>query len=172
MAAGFALTGRTSFLAFVLGSAAVTAGVCLHLPMLWMGRHHGFNMAGMAMDNGMLAGMALIVAGFGLAAFGLLPRAPVAASDAADIVVAAPEDARLTAAHWRLMLVLVVALIIDTRKPASLGFTIPGMIDGMECTLDGFAGAVRRVIGTVFGSVVWGMIADTYGRQARSCCPR
>ena len=38
-----------------------------------------------------------------------------------------PEDAPLGPAHWGLMVVLVVALIIDMMKPATLGFTIDGM---------------------------------------------
>ncbi|MGH1561039.1 hypothetical protein ACRAWD_31655 [Caulobacter segnis] len=61
--------------AFWLGCLLVTAGVVLHLPMYWMGRNMGFRLAGMPMDAGMLWGMAVILAGIGLAAFGLLPRA-------------------------------------------------------------------------------------------------
>jgi putative MFS transporter len=37
----------------------------------------------------------------------------------------APEDAPLSRAHWTLMVALVVALVIDVMKPASLGFTGP-----------------------------------------------
>lgn len=168
MPSSHALTGRTSFLAFVLGSAAVTAGVVLHLPMFLMARHHGFVMAGMPMDRGMLAGMVLIVGGVLLAAFGLLPRKRAHAGDgSAEIVVAAPEDAPLSAAHWRLMLVLVIALIIDVMKPASLGFTIPGMIKeyGVPRETVSLVPFVA-LIGTVVGSILWGMIADTYGRKA------
>jgi hypothetical protein len=76
----------------------------------------------------MYVGMGLIIVGVGIAAYGLLPKdigKQLAASQ--DIVVSPPEDAPLTAAHWKLMAVLVVALIIDVMKPASLGFTIPGM---------------------------------------------
>src|SRR3546814_15062828 len=81
------------------------------------------------MYNGMMAGMGLIVGGIGLSAWGLLPRnlaQHMAASG--ELVVSAPEDAPLSWAHWRLMAVLVVALIIDVMKPAALGFVIPGMI--------------------------------------------
>ncbi len=45
-----------------------------------------------------------------------------------DIVVSPPEDAPLGPAHWALMAVLVIALIIDIMKPATLGFTLPGMM--------------------------------------------
>ena len=151
--------------AFMVGVLFVTAGVLLHLPMLWMGRAMGFRMAGLAMDPAMLSGMGLIVAGIGLAAFGLLPREH-GHSDA-SLVVAAPEDAPLSWAHWRLMLVLVVALGIDIMNPASLGFTIPGMVAEY--------GVPREVVslvpffallGTVVGSFAWGVIADLYGRKA------
>jgi putative MFS transporter len=69
---------RRNSVAFWLGSAAVAAGVLLHLPMVWMARDMGFMLASMPMDSDMLWGMALIVAGIGLACYGLLPK-PIAA---------------------------------------------------------------------------------------------
>jgi putative MFS transporter len=154
--------------AFVLGVAAVTTGVVLHLPMFWMGRDMGFRMAGMPMDGGMIAGMGMIIAGVGVAAYGLLPRdvsRQIAASN--GLVVAAPEDAPLSWAHWRLMLVLVVALVIDIMKPASLGFTIPGMVReyGVPRATVSLV-PFFALLGTVVGSFVWGVIADIYGRKA------
>jgi putative MFS transporter len=65
------------------------------------------------------------------------------------------------------MAVLVIALIIDVMKPASLGFTVPGMISEY--------GVPKKTVslvpffalaGTVTGSVLWGWIADIYGRKA------
>lgn len=154
--------------AFVLGVAAVTIGVLLHLPMFWMGRDMGFRMVGMPMDSGMIAGMYLIVAGIAVAAYGLLPRnlsQQMAASS--RIAVSAPEDAPLSWAHWRLMGVLVIALVIDIMKPASLGFTIPGMIDeyGVPRATVSLVPFVA-LVGTVLGSFVWGWVADIYGRKA------
>jgi putative MFS transporter len=71
----------------------------------------------MPMDGTMIAGMVLIVLGTMVAAYGLLPRNVTAQrAAAADIVIAAPEDAPLGAAHWRLMAVLVIALIIDVMN--------------------------------------------------------
>jgi putative MFS transporter len=162
------LSDRRWLLAFVLGVIAVTLGVVLHLPMFWMGRHNHFMLAGMPMGMDMVAGMALIVGGIGVAAYGLLPRnvsGILAASH--DIVVSPPEDAPLSAAHWILMAVLVIALVIDIMKPASLGFTIPGMIDeyrvsNARASLLPFS----ALVGTVVGSVIWGIIADIYGRKA------
>ena len=116
----------------------------------------------------MLGGMGLIRLGTAVAAYGLLPRDVAAQrAAAAGIIVAAPEDAPLSAAHWGLMAVLVIALVIDVMKPASLGFTVPGMI--------GEYGVPKRTVslvpffalaGTVTGSVLWGWIADVYGRKA------
>jgi putative MFS transporter len=116
----------------------------------------------------MVVGMALIVGGVAVAAYGLLPRNLSQQREAAGAIeIAAPEDAHLTLAHWGLMLVLVVALIIDVMKPASLGFTIPGMtgeyqVEKKTAALVPFF----ALIGTVTGSIVWGVIADIYGRKA------
>src|SRR5919204_301957 len=71
------------------------------------------------------------------------------------------------AAHWTLLCTLIVALTIDVMKPASLGFTIPGMIreyhvSAAEASLVPFF----ALVGTVVGSVVWGVLADLYGRKA------
>ena len=122
------LSDRRGTWAFALGVIAVTAGVLLHLPMFLMGRMTHYRLYGMPMGAEMYVGMAAIIAGVAIAAYGLLPRNIAEQLTASqEIVVTPPEDAPLSAAHWTLMLVLVVALGIDIMKPASLGFTIPGM---------------------------------------------
>jgi putative MFS transporter len=162
------LSDRRGLWAFVLGVIAVTAGVLMHLPMFLMGRMTHFRLYGMPMGNEMIAGMAAIILGFAIAAYGLLPKnisKQLAASQ--EIVVSPPEDAPLSRAHWILMAALVVALIIDIMKPASLGFTIPGMVSEY-----GVPKASASLVpffaltGTVVGSIVWGVIADIYGRKA------
>src|SRR5512141_2177062 len=162
------LSDRRGLFAFILGVLAVTAGVLLHAPMFWMGRNMHFMLVGMPMGTDMMAGMALIVGGVAVAAYGLLPRNISGILSASqDIVVSPPEDAPLSRAHWSLMAVLVIALIIDIMKPASLGFTIPGMVKeygvpkAMASLVPFFA-----LTGTVVGSIVWGIIADVYGRKA------
>ncbi len=160
--------GRQGVWAFGLGCIAVTIGVLLHLPMFWMGRNMGFVLAGMPMDPGMIFGMFMIIAGIGIAAYGLLPRGVgEQVRSGARIAVAAPEDAKLSPAHALLMVVLVVALIIDVMKPASLGFVMPGLIKEYGVT-KAQASLVPffALIGTVTGSILWGIIADIYGRKA------
>ena len=84
-----------------------------------------------------------------------------------DIVVSPPEDAPLSPAHWGLMSILVIALIIDIMKPATLGFTLPGMMNEYhvtKATVSAFP--FSALSGTVLGSIIWGWLADIYGRKA------
>ena len=70
-------------------------------------------------------------------------------------------------AHWRLMVVLTIALVIDVMKPASLGFVVPGMTSEYarrQATVAWLPFAA--LCGTVVGSVLWGWLADLYGRRA------
>jgi putative MFS transporter len=166
--ATFDFSVRRSSLAFFAGAALVTIGVVMHLPMFWMGRGMGFMLAGMPMEPEMYAGMAAILVGCGVAAYGLLPRSE-ALSHAHDPIVTLtpPEEAPLTKAHWTVMAALSLALVIDIMKPASLGFVLPGMRAEYD-----LGGAVvswlpfSALTGTVAGSFIWGALADIYGRRA------
>jgi MFS transporter, putative metabolite:H+ symporter len=146
----------------------VTGGVIMHAPMFLMGRQNHFILAGMPIGWDMVAGMAAIVGGCAIAAYGLLPSniaTQLAASQ--DIVVSPPEDQPLSPAHWGLMSVLVIALIIDIMKPATLGFTLPGMMTEYhvtKATVSAFP--FSALTGTVVGSIIWGWLADIYGRKA------
>src|SRR3954451_10443934 len=162
------LSDRRGIWAFVLGVIMVTGGVLMHAPMFLMGRHNHFILYGMPIGWDMVVGMVAIVLGCGIAAHGLLPRdiaRQLAASE--DIVVSPPEDAPLSRAHWGLMSVLVIALIIDIMKPATLGFTLPGMMTEYhvtKATVSSFP--FSALAGTVIGSLIWGWLADIYGRKA------
>ena len=161
------LSDRRGLWAFVLGVVLVTSGVLLHLPMFLMGRMTHFRLYGMPMGNEMIVGMGAIILGIAIAAYGLLPRNLSSQLAASQVIVSPPEDAPLSRAHWILMCVLVIALIIDIMKPASLGFTIPGMVSEYQVP-KATASLVPffALTGTVIGSVVWGIIADIYGRKA------
>jgi putative MFS transporter len=160
------LSQRRARWAFITGCIAVTAGVLLHLPMFWMGRNMGFELAGMPMDPGMIWGMALIVAGIIVAGYGLLPR-HMAGAEPPQVKVTPPEDAPLTLAHWLLMAALTMALVIDVMKPASLGFVVPGMVKEYQAPAHTVAWLpFSALAGTVLGSIVWGALADIYGRRA------
>src|SRR5579885_2525971 len=158
-------TSWSSRLAFWGGSALVTAGVILHLPMFLMGRATGYRLVGMPMSSGMLMGMAFIVLGIAGAAYGLLP--PRQPQHASQLSIAPPEDAPLTKAHWIQLALLAIALVIDVMKAASLGFVVPGM--RAEYGLSFSAVAVLpfvALLGTTTGSFIWGALADIYGRRA------
>lgn len=151
-------------LAFWSGCLLVTVGALLHLPMFLMARHMGYVLAGMPMDAGMLWGMALIVAGVGFSGYGLLP---VSTRVVGRVTAHPADDARLTGAHVALMAVLAAALVVDVMKPASLGFVLPGM--RAEYGLSKAAAAwlpFSALSGTLAGSLVWGVLADIYGRRA------
>ncbi len=152
--------------AFWCGSTMVAVGVTLHFPMFWMGRKMGFRLVGMPMDTGMLIGMALIILGVLVTAYGLLPpRHP--AERVSHGVISPPEDAPLTTAHWIQIGLIGIALVIDVMKAATLGFVIPGM--RTEYGLGSASIAVLPVValtGTTVGSFIWGALADIYGRRA------
>src|SRR3982750_152727 len=162
------LSDRRGIWAFVLGVIMVTGGVVMHAPMFLMGRHNHFILYGMPIGWDMILGMAAIVAGCGIAAYGLLPRDIARQLTASqEIIVSPPEDAPLSRAHWMLMSVLVIALIIDIMKPATLGFTLPGMMSEYhvtKATVSSFP--FSALTGTVIGSIIWGVLADVYGRKA------
>jgi MFS transporter, putative metabolite:H+ symporter len=158
-------------LAFWAGCALIVAGVFAHAPMFLMGRHTGWQMVGMPMTAGMWAGMAAIPAGLALASFGLMPhlaqmrRALQGPGGAVHFHVA--DGVPLNRAHWTLVAVLTVALVVDVMKPATLGFVLPGMrVEyGIDTPTAGLL-PLAALTGTTLGSVLWGRIADLFGRRA------
>ena len=157
-------------LAFWFGCALVTAGVCLHLPMYVMAAPMHYRLAGMPMDPGMLLGMVLIPAGVLLAGWGLMPRLAqvrLTAHGVERLHWHVADSVPLNRAHWTLVTVLAVALTIDVMKPASIAFVMPGMAReyGIGMSRAGWL-ALSALIGTAAGSVVWGRLADVFGRRA------
>ena len=156
--------------AFWLGCVVVAAGVCLHLPMYVMAAPMHFHLAGMPMDPGMLLGMVLIPGGVLLAAWGLMPRLAqvrLTTHGGNRLQWHVADGVPLNRAHWTLVFVLAIALTIDVMKPASIAFVMPGMVReyGIGMSKAGWL-ALSALIGTAVGSVVWGRLADVFGRRA------
>jgi putative MFS transporter len=173
-------TGATSGIAYAhprlfgVGVAAVTAGVLLHLPMYVDSASAGYRMAGMPMDQEMRAGMALIVAGFGLAVYGLLPRRGQIVSATDRVRVETLDDAPINRAHVLLLVVLALAVTIDVMKPVTLGFVAPGVAREYGLRSPANPGGhtpvallpLMGITGTMIGSVLWGWLGDRIGRRA------
>ena len=130
-----------------------------------------YHVAAMPMSAPMLAGMASILTGLALTAWGLIPagslwRPAHAAGDTA-VFFRTMDDARLTRQHWGLLLILGVARVVDVIKPATLGFAVPGMKGEYRMTISQVAGfPMVALTGTTLGSLLWGVLADRIGRRA------
>lgn len=148
-----------------IGATLVLIGVLLHVPDFLMSAEHDFVMAHMGMGLAMSAGMVLLVVGTVIAVSGLLP--PRSTRTTSGLRFSALDDAPLSRAHKMLVVVLFIALVIDTMKPASLGFTVPGMaaeygLTRPQVSMFPFV----ALCGMVVGSIVWGYLGDIIGRRA------
>ena len=156
--------------AFWLGCALITAGVFAHLPMFMMGEHTHWQMVGMPMTTEMWVGMGMIPVGLALAAFGLMPRLALmrqALHGDRHVHFHIADGVPLNAEHWKLVVVLVIALAVDVMKPATLGFVMPGM--SLEYAIAESTASLLALValtGTTVGSVLWGRVADLFGRRA------
>ena len=158
-------------LAFWIGCLAVTAGVCLHMPMYIMAAPMHYHLAGMAMDTPMAIGMFLIPAGVLLAGYGLMPHLAQLRQNmhghGDHLYFHIADGVPLNREHWKLVIVLAMALTVDVMKPASIAFVMPGMAHEYAITKStaGYL-ALSALTGTAVGSVLWGRIADLFGRRA------
>jgi putative MFS transporter len=160
---------------FWLGAFLVTLGVGFHLPMYIRSAAMNFHVAGMPVDGTMLIGMALILGGTAAGWYGLLPAeqtrdsAPDMMAAFAELSTDAPRgsEEKLNWAHCQLLLILILAVVIDSMKPASLGFVIPGTAQeyGLPREIVAFF-PLCALTGLTIGSYVWGVIADRVGRRA------
>lgn len=128
-----------------------------------------FHMAGMAMDNTMLIGMMMIPIGVAFSCYGLMPRlARLRLNNNTDIIqFHVADNSPLNKQHIKLVIALLIAVIVDVMKPATLGFVMPGMTREYEISNE-TAGtlALIALTGTALGSVLWGRMADVLGRRA------
>ncbi|MGZ8998875.1 MAG: MFS transporter [Allosphingosinicella sp.] len=145
---------------------AIAVGVLLHLPMLRMAHQMGNRIVGMPMDPSMWAGMVLIIAGVPAAIYGALPRQRARRDPEARTLYEAPDSTPLNRWHAGVLSVLILGLVIDVMKPATLGFVLPGMSHEYgisRATVAWFP--LTALLGTTIGSFVWGWMADRYGRR-------
>lgn len=157
--------------AFWFGCALIVAGVFAHMPMFMMGEHTHWQMVGMPMTTEMWVGMAIIPIGLVFAAYGLMPRLEQMRNarhgDAGHLHFHVADGVRLNFEHWKLVTVLVIALAVDVMKPATLGFVVPGM--SVEYGISKPSASLLALValtGTTVGSIVWGRVADLFGRRA------
>ena len=152
---------------FWSGCVAVSAGVLLHMPMYAESLRGGHHMSDMPIGWEMILGMALIALGVSAACYGALPaRHRSLAEGHSPMRYEAPDDTPLGRAHVTTLIVLVIGLVIDTMKPATPGFVLPGLareygIERSHAALLPFV----ALVGTTVGSFVWGWLADVYGRR-------
>lgn len=156
------------------GSVLVIVGVCFHLPSYIAAHQMGFRMSGVPMGIDMTAGMLLVVAGLAAAGLGLMPSLAERRARRERLRMTAPgtggfaaiEGSEMSPAHWQLLFLLMVGLVIDTMKPASLGFVLPGMAReyGLSASQAAYL-PLTAIGGTVAGSLVWGRLGDVVGRR-------
>ena len=152
---------------FLAGCVVMVGGVMLHLPMLAHAHAMDNRLVGMAMDQTMMVGMLSVAAGALMACFGALRTTGKSLIADALPVFEAPRSTKLNRWHAGLLAVLVLGLIIDVMKPATLGFVLPGL--AKEYAIPRSTAALLplvALIGTVIGSFLWGWLADRYGRRA------
>ncbi len=161
---------------FWVGSAAVTIGVLLQLPMYIAARNQGFKLNGMPMDPQMIAGMFLMVIGLAIAAKALINRRPSSADTGpGEIRVQALDSTTIGPAHIRLIAVLTAAVAIDTLKPYTFTFILTGVAKEYDLASPAHHAAGHLpvallpffgILGTAIGSVLWGRLGDLIGRRA------
>lgn len=162
---GMKFTERTRAAIFWTACAMIAAGVMLHLPMLVEAHRMGNRLAGMPSDAGMLIGMGLVLVGVPLSFVGALAGRRARIADD-GVRFEAADNTPIGRAQAVVLGVLVLGLVIDVMKPATLGFVLPGL--AKEYGLSKSTAALLpfcALIGTTVGSFVWGWLADAYGRR-------
>jgi putative MFS transporter len=148
----------------VAGTAAIVAGVAEHVRMYVSASDMDYMLVGMGWSASMLAAMVLVVAGVVLAGWSLLaPSGPARAAVDEPVRL---QSITVTRAHLLLWAASIVALAIDVMKPATIGFVLPGLRDEYGIS-KGHASLLPLIAltGTAVGSLLWGSVADRYGRR-------
>ena len=162
--------------AFWLGVAGVTAGVALHVPMFLGAKDDHYMLSGMPWDRWMVVGMTVMLVGYGLVLYGLSPRfSRGAARQTSELEFEGLDEGKLTAAHVKLMIVLTLGVAIDTQKPFTFTFILPGVANEYNLRSPAHPAPGHwpvalfpfvAIVGTVLGSLLWGLLGDSIGRRA------
>jgi putative MFS transporter len=129
---------------------------------------------GMGMDAYMVMGMVLVGAGLVAILVGVLPRRRDRVRSV-PVEVAVDEATPIGGAHLKLIVALVFAIAIDSQKPFTFTFILPGVAKeyGLSTPVHDIAGhwpvsllPLAGIAGTVIGSFLWGLWADRVGRRA------
>jgi putative MFS transporter len=160
---------------FWLGAATVILGVFLHAPTFMGARGDGYMLSGMGWDPLMILGMTLVVVGLGAVVYGIgfrFRRSKGAVVDEREF--RSLDTSRLSPAHIKLMLVMIVAIAIDTQKPFTFTFILPGVANEYDLSSPSRSAPGQwpvalwpfvAILGTVIGSLAWGHLADRLGRR-------
>lgn len=156
--------------ALVAGTAIVVVGVVIDIVDFLQMRAMGMTMDGPAgMDGTMWTGMLLLVAGLGAAAWGMsMPSMLTARLETSKSWrVRSLDSGPLTGRHLALAGILIVAVVIDVMKPATLAFVAPGAAAEYHLPPRFVAlwWPLCALTGTVVGSLIWGRLADRCGRK-------
>jgi putative MFS transporter len=168
--------------AFWLGVTGVTGGVALHVPMYLSARDNGYMLSGMPWDRWMILGMLVMLGGFILVVYGLAPRFAKHTDDAgSELEFKALDEGRLTTAHLKLMAVLTFGVAIDTQKPFTFTFILPGVANEYNLRSPSHPAPGHwpvalfpfvAIVGTVLGSLIWGRLGDTARSSGARTSPR
>jgi putative MFS transporter len=144
--------------------------------MFLSARHDRYLLRGMPFDRWMTLGMVLIAGGYAAVLFGLAPRFTLdKASQSSELEFKALDSSRLGAAHVRLLLVLMFGIAIDTQKPFTFTFILPGVANEYDLRSPTHPAPGHwpvalfpfvAIVGTVLGSLIWGHLGDRIGRRA------
>ncbi len=157
-----------------MGFFAVTAGVCLQLPMYIDASGNGYRLVGMHMSLTMDLGIVLVMAGLVTTLYSLLPPETAKDQDDYNLKVRALDDAPINLTHVGLLIVMAAAITLDVMKPTILSFVVPGMAReyGLKSPVNP-GGTIPvallplcGILGTVMGSFLWGWLGDKIGRRS------
>ena len=162
--------------AFWLGVLGVTGGVALHVPMYLSAKDDGYMLSGMPWDRWMILGMLLMLGGYILVIYGISPRFSKHTDDAgSELEFKELDEGRLTSRHLKLMAVLTFGVAVDTQKPFTFTFILPGVANEYNLRSPSHPAPGHwpvalfpfvAIVGTVLGALIWGRLGDSIGRRA------